>query len=1192
MALSASGVVATWDWDLAAGLVYADANYARIYGFDAARAAAGAPLDDYLKAIHPQDLQNVRSGVDRTLADGAAFSCEYRVIRPDDSIRWIFARGRLVRNAKGVSARFAGTSVDITEQKSAQDRQAFLLQLSDRLRVLDKPEAILLAAAQALGQHLGVSRVGFGQVQPDDATVSFQSGYIDSAAPLHGSFLRLYFGADHIARMRLGLTVVCHDTATDTRNHPANWQALAIRSFVAVPLLRGGRFSGALVVNCGAARQWLPGDVALMEDVAARAWDALERAWAETALRISEQRLLGAVAITALGLFEWDTGSNAVALSERSREIFGFGPTEGTQADELFGRVHSQDVARVRDEAMKAARDATRLETSFRIVLPDGAVRWVKSVNNALPVVDGQAVRQVGVVEDVTLRVLAEQTLRTSEQQFRTLAQSIPHHVWTAHPNGQLDWFNDRVYAYSNTLPGELDGGRWASTVHPDDVVANAARWAAALSSGDTFESEMRVRRHDGAYRWHVARAEAVRDLDGQIVRWVGTTTDIDDQHAAREALTDLNLALKARVEQQIAQRDRAWKNSRDLQVIVGADGIIRAANDAWTTMLGWHPDEVVGRSHLDFCHPEHRQADAVALVNAGASVLAAYESRSLHKDGSYRWVSWASAPEDSMVYASGRHVTAEKQAAADLQVAQEQLRQSQKMEAVGQLTGGVAHDFNNLLQVISANLQLMAKHAAGNEKIERRLASAEDAVRRGAKLAGQLLAFSRRQALAPKVINVGRFVLAMEDMLVRAIGEAIDIETVVCDGPWNALIDPTQIENAVLNLAINGRDAMRGQGTLSVAVSNVSLDQTYARQHAYVLPGDYVRLAISDTGCGMTAGVMAQVFEPFFSTKPVGSGSGLGLSMVYGFVKQSGGHVEIQSGLGHGTTIELFLPRTEQHEDVIVAEHAGPVLGGSETILVAEDDDGVRATVVELLGDLGYRVLKAKDAASALTVIESGMAIDLLFTDVVMPGRLKSLELARIARQSLPGIAVLFTSGYTQNVITYGDRLQAGVELLPKPYTREALARRIRHVLALQASRGQMAAPAEPAQAPSAGQANPARLSVLLVEHNDRIRSSTTELLQDLGHAVVDARSATEAMAILQATRFDVLVTDLGLPDVSGEVFAAEARGLQADLRIVFATGSALAPQVIGDGISPVLLLKPYDGTGLASALAAAISV
>ena len=1190
VALSASGVVGTWDWDLATGLIYGDANYARIYSFDPVRAAAGAPLAEYLKTLHPDDVPRVQLAVERTLADGAAFSSEYRVIKPDDSIRWIFAHGRVVRDAQGVPVRFAGTSIDITERKSAEVRQAFLLRLSDLLRGLREPEELLSVAANELGKHLRASRVGFGQIQPDDNACAFRGGYADAVEPLFGTFSLAYFGADNILRMRQGHIVVCDDVATDTSNNPANWEALSIRSFVAVPLLRDARFTGALYVNCRAARCWSPGEVALIEDVAARAWHALERVWAETELRVSEKRLLAAVAITSLGTFEWDTGSNAVDLSERGREIFGFGPTEGTQAEELFNRIHPQDVQRIRDQAATSAREASRLETSYRIVLPSGAVRWVKSVSNAVPVSEGQAVRLVGVFEDVTRRVLAEQTLRTSESQFRTLAQSIPHHVWTAQPDGQLDWFNDRTYAYAGEADRGLDGEAWAALVHPDDVTPNFERWAAALSSGEAFVSELRVRRSDGAYRWHIARAEAVREPDGQIVRWVGTSTDIEDQHAAREALADLNVTLEARVEEQTRERDQAWKNSRDLQAIVGADGIIVAANEAWTTLLGWHPDEVVGRSHLDFSHPEDKPRHAAVLEKAAAGLLPLYECRTLHKDGSYQWVSWASAPENSVVYASGRHVTAEKQAAADLHAAQEQLRQSQKMEAVGQLTGGVAHDFNNLLQVISANLQLMAKHAAGNEKIERRLASAEDAVRRGAKLAGQLLAFSRRQALEPKVVNVGRFVHGMEDMVRRAIGEAIDIETVVSDGLWNTLIDPTQIESAVLNLAINGRDAMRGSGKLTIAVTNVSLDAAYARRHAEVLPGDYVMLAVSDTGAGMTPEVMAQVFEPFFSTKPVGSGTGLGLSMVYGFVKQSGGHVEIHSVVGQGTTMKLYLPRAQQSEDVIVVADTGPVVGGTETILVAEDDEGVRATVVDLLGELGYRVLKAKDAASALTVIESGMAIDLLFTDVVMPGRLKSLELARIARERLPGIAVLFTSGYTQNVITYGDRLEVGVELLPKPYTREALARRVRHVLANQVLRGHApAVPTEPTEAASAGSGNAGRLTVLLVEHNERIRSSTTELLQDLGHAVVDARNAEEAMVVLQGTRIDVLVTDLGLPDTSGDVFAAEARAAQPDLRIVFATGSALAPHVIGDGITPVLLLKPYDGEGLASALAAA---
>jgi signal transduction histidine kinase len=379
---------------------------------------------------------------------------------------------------------------------------------------------------------------------------------------------------------------------------------------------------------------------------------------------------------------------------------------------------------------------------------------------------------------------------------------------------------------------------------------------------------------------------------------------------------------------------------------------------------------------------------------------------------------------------------------------AEEQLRQSQKMEAVGHLTGGVAHDFNNLLQIISGNLQLIGRDVAGNERAERRVANARTAVARGSKLANQLLAFSRRQPLEPKVISVGRFVQGMDDMLRRAIGEAIEIDTIVADDAWNSFADPTQIENAILNLAINARDAMDGTGRLTIEVGNAVLDEVYARTHPDVAPGRYVMIAVTDTGSGMTPEIMAQAFEPFFSTKPAGKGTGLGLSMVYGFIKQSGGHVSIYSEPGLGTTVKLYLPRAQRTEDEVALIETGPIVGGGETILIAEDDDEVRATVVDMLHELGYRLLKAKDAASALTIIESGAEIDLLFTDVVMPGPLKSPELARRARERLPDLAVLFTSGYTEDAIMHGGRLDPGVELLPKPYTREALARKIRHVL------------------------------------------------------------------------------------------------------------------------------------------------
>ncbi len=511
---------------------------------------------------------------------------------------------------------------------------------------------------------------------------------------------------------------------------------------------------------------------------------------------------------------------------------------------------------------------------------------------------------------------------------------------------------------------------------------------------------------------------------------------------------------------------------------------------------------------------------------------------------------------------------------------AEASLAQSQKMETIGKLTGGVAHDFNNLLQVVSGNLQLLSKDVAGNERAERKIANAMMGVTRGAKLASQLLAFGRRQALEPKVVNVTRFVRGMDDMLRRALGEEIEIETIVGGGLWNSFVDPAQVENAILNLAINARDAMEGQGKLTIELGNTMLDDEYARTHEEVTPGQYVMLAVTDTGSGMSPEIIDKVFEPFFSTKVEGKGSGLGLSMVYGFVKQSGGHVKIYSEVGEGTTIKLYLPRAMASEDVEIVVEDGPIMGGVETVLVVEDDEAVRTTVVETLTDLGYRVLKAVDADAALTVIESGIAIDLLFTDVVMPGQLKSPDLARRARQRLPNLAVLFTSGYTENAIVHGGRLDAGVELLSKPYTRESLARKFRHVLANQKQRNMISTgdvPERKADQPT---------FVLLVEDDALIRLNTAEMLQEQGLTVIEAGSAEDALAALSSMRIDALVTDVNLPGLSGPELAVRARAIAPAIGVVFATGdNAVSGAVSG----AVVLTKPYGDDALGAAVKAA---
>ncbi|NLS01284.1 response regulator [Rhizobium sp. P38BS-XIX] len=518
-------------------------------------------------------------------------------------------------------------------------------------------------------------------------------------------------------------------------------------------------------------------------------------------------------------------------------------------------------------------------------------------------------------------------------------------------------------------------------------------------------------------------------------------------------------------------------------------------------------------------------------------------------------------------------------------------LRQSQKMEAVGQLTGGIAHDFNNLLQVVSGNLQLLGKDIVGNTAAEKKVANALEGVARGSKLASQLLSFGRRQALEPKVVNIGRFIAGMEELLRRALGEAIEVEIVRSGGLWNTFVDVVQVENAILNLAINARDAMEGRGKLTIEVGNAFLDDTYARLHQDVTAGQYVMLAVTDTGCGMSSDVIAKVFDPFFTTKPVGRGTGLGLSMVYGFVRQSGGHVKIYSEVGEGTTLKLYFPRSHQEEDMIVAIDHAPLVGGTETILVAEDDEQVRDTVVAMLVDLGYKVVKAKDASAALTIIESGIPLDLLFTDVVMPGPLKSADMARQVRERMPDLSILFTSGYTENSIVHGGRLDPGVELLSKPYTREALARRIRHILNNRKQVLTMASetPVTSATSPTASQPEEAngRHRVLLVEDHELIRMAGADMLSELGYDVAEAASAEDALVLLEKGGIDILVSDLGLPGMSGEDFCREVRRRWPQIGIVFATGRNQAPN-LEDTSRTALLPKPHGMEELDAALKA----
>ncbi len=478
-------------------------------------------------------------------------------------------------------------------------------------------------------------------------------------------------------------------------------------------------------------------------------------------------------------------------------------------------------------------------------------------------------------------------------------------------------------------------------------------------------------------------------------------------------------------------------------------------------------PDAASARIH-PYDLPQVEQQVQQALKNGGAFNA---EYRILRPDGSYSWVLASgccelneqgeafrfpgvlidiherkSAEESLLKFTRDleQRVVAEVDARL---AAEEQLRQSQKLEAIGGLTGGVAHDFNNLLQVIAGNLHLLARHESENPNVQRRVGAALAAVERGAMLSAQLLAFARRQPLSPAVFDTRQIYQGLGEMLQRALGENIDIDVQMPADPWSVHVDRNQLENALLNLAINARDAMHGEGTITISGKNLTLDRQFCLGKG-ISAGDYVQLSVHDTGDGMDSETLKQAFEPFFTTKADGHGTGLGLSMVFGFVKQSGGHIDMTSTPGEGTVVRMYFPRSmriqTREQPVRRAQHDG----GHETILVVEDHEEVRDTTVEFLQAAGYQVLVAANGDSAMQVLQDGTKVDLIFTDVVMPGLIKSSDLAAWAKVQVPPVAVLFTSGHTRDIISRNHQLSPDTHLLSKPYSPDALMSMIHHVL------------------------------------------------------------------------------------------------------------------------------------------------
>ena len=809
-------------------------------------------------------------------------------------------------------------------------------------------------------------------------------------------------------------------------------------------------------------------------------------------LAVGEATLGLAIEAAEIGTWDLDLLTDTLTWPARTKAMFGISPDAPASMSDFYAGLHPVD------REATAAAFAAALDPAVRSVYDveyrtigreDGVIRWVAAKGRGLFDAEGRCVRAVGTAIDVTARKSAEargralldladrlRNLDDTAAISRVAGEVLGRGLEVARAGyGTIDPLAETITIEDDwrapgvaSLAGVLhfrDYGSYIEDLKHGEAVAivdarGDARTAAAAPALEAISARafvnMPVTEAGGFVALLFANHDAPRvwtDDELAFMREIAERTRaVIERRRAEAALRALNATLEARVAERTAERDRVWRNSRDLLVVIGGDGVFRAINPAWTTILGHAPEEVVGRRFTDFLCPEDEDLTQSALETAVAqNDLDDLQNRYRHKDGTLRWISWRTTTEGDLVYAYGRDVTAEREQAEALKRTEAELRQAQKMEAVGQLTGGVAHDFNNLLTGITGGLELLqARIAQGRtDDLDRFLQAAQGAARRAAALTQRLLAFSRRQTLDPRPTDLNRLIAGMEELIRRTVGPGVEVEVVQAGGLWATLIDPHQLDNALLNLCVNGRDAMPDGGRLTIETANKWLDARAGAERD-LPPGQYVSLCVTDTGTGMTPEVAGRAFEPFFTTKPLGAGTGLGLSMIYGFVRQSGGQVRIYSEAGKGTTMCLYLPR--HHAGVAAVEPVGgeadPPACAVGTVLVVDDEPTVRMLVAEILAEGGHRTIEAPDGPTGLKILQTDVVVDLLITDVGLPGGLNGRQVADGARELRPDLKVLFITGYAENAAVGNGHLEPGMELLTKPFTMDDLRRKIADLL------------------------------------------------------------------------------------------------------------------------------------------------
>jgi PAS domain S-box-containing protein len=986
-----------------------DAELRYVYLSPVAEQSIGLDLDAFLgrtpgEVIGVQfDLQDSLKFVDECMQARQSFrNVEFwRPHAPDGDKVWLRTSGTPYHDADGKFAGFRGSSTVITESRRAEEASR---ESERQFQLLASNIAGGLLYMDLDGRYRFVNKVyanWFG-LEPEDFVGRTARDVLGDEIE---DQVREYFTA-----ALAGRTVTYEATRESTELGTRGVQVTNVPSFAADGSVEG---VFALVTD--------------VTDLKVR-----ERALEESQGNLAEAQRIGHIGhwriMHEAGPSEW---------SEEMYRIWGLDAAGTTMTlDGILASIHPEDRQSVIGAHETAILENTPYSLEFRIVRPSGEIRNIRNEGRPEFDADGRPLSIFGISQDITDLKKREEVLAENSALLQAILDTVPANIVVRDNENQITFINKRASGFYGKPIEELLGKK-TEDLYDGELPPVFADFLERSRTSGKLVSEPNYISAKLPDRTLWMLGAPITGENGEVLGSLSVHFDVTERRRAEEALEESERNFRA-----IAEGSPV-----PLLITRHGDGTVLYANPKVGPVLGLAAEELIGKQIGPFFwQPGERDARAARLQRDGSIANEALDM--VRADGARISTIHALQP---ISYAGEDAILGSFQDVTERLRLEDQLRQAQKMEAVGQLTGGVAHDFNNLLAVIMGNMELLLDQVEPESKAAQFTMRALSATQRGADLTHRLLAFSRRQPLRPIAVDVNELIAGMQDLLVRTLGEDIGIELADGAGLWRCEVDPGQLENAVLNLSINARDAMPGGGLLTIETSNVHLDEDSASSQEDVAPGQYVLLSISDTGTGMDKDVIAQAFDPFFTTKEVGKGSGLGLSMIYGFVKQSGGHARIHSELGEGATMKIYLPRSTALADVgtesAVQSGANPAVRG-EMIVVVEDDADVRAVTVGSLLELGYDVVEAATAEEGLAQLERNKRANLLIADIVLPGGMGGRELAERACALHPELRVLYISGYAENALSHHGRLDDGVQLLVKPFRLGDLGAKVRQIL------------------------------------------------------------------------------------------------------------------------------------------------